>query len=177
MKNWKENRPLAAFILALAVLAGIFGVGGAKARGAANQVNAAYDEAIGGDLALRAAAARNIADVGANALGEDNASVKAVRAALALLEEADGPAAACSANAQLTASVGMLYEETRLVTGDEKGGVLQTQWSEFLSRGNIIDRSAAAYNEQARAAKKKLSGFPASLIAAVSGARVEEFSA
>lgn len=59
----------------------------------------------------------------------------------------------------------MLYEETRKVSGDDKGSVLQTQWSEFLSRGNIIDNSADAYNEQARAAQKKLSGFPASLIA------------
>ena len=54
---------------------------------------------------------------------------------------------------------------------------LQTQWSEFLSRGNIIDNSADAYNEQARAAQKKLSGFPASLIAGLTGVQAEEFSA
>ena len=59
----------------------------------------------------------------------------------------------------------------------DKGSVLQTQWSEFLSRGNIIDNSADAYNEQARAAQKKLSGFPASLIAGLTGAQAEEFSA
>jgi len=82
-----------------------------------------------------------------------------------------------AANAALTASVGMLYEETRKVSGDDKGSVLQTQWSEFLSRGNIIDNSADAYNEQARAAQKKLSGFPASLIAGLTGAQAEEFSA
>ena len=69
------------------------------------------------------------------------------------------------------------YEETRKVSGDDKGSVLQTQWSEFLSRGNIIDNSADAYNEQARAAQKKLSGFPASLIAGLTGAQAEEFSA
>ena len=82
-----------------------------------------------------------------------------------------------AANAALTASVGMLYEETRKVSGDDKGSVLQTQWSEFLSRGNIIDNSADAYNEQARAAQKKLSGFPASLIAGLTGVQAEEFSA
>jgi hypothetical protein len=46
-----------------------------------------------------------------------------------------------------------------------------------LSRGNIIDNSAPAYNEQARAAQKKLSGFPASLVSALAGAHVEQFSA
>ena len=43
--------------------------------------------------------------------------------------------------------------------------------------GYIIDNSADAYNEQARAAQKKLSGFPASLIAGLTGAQAEEFSA
>jgi len=176
-RNWKENRPLAFAALVLAVLVGIFVIGGAKARGVANTANRAYQDTIAGDLALRAAAAENIVEVAKAALGEDAASVQSAQKALARLNDADGPALAYQANTELTASIGMLYEETRLVTGDAKGSVLQTQWSEFLSRGNIIDRSAAAYNEQARTAKKKLSGFPASLVSALSGAHVEEFTA
>lgn len=176
-KNWKENRPLAYAVLVLTVLIGLFGVGGAKARGVANQVNDDYQDMIANDLSLRAAAAENIVTVSETALGRDAASVQAAQKALEQLESAKGPAHACAANADLTAAVGMLYEETRLVTGDEKGSVLQTQWSEFLSRGNIIDRSADAYNAQARAAKRKLSGFPASLVSALAGAHVEEFTA
>lgn len=177
MKNWKENRALAAAVLAAAVLLGVFGIGGMKVRGVANGVREAYAQQIAGDLTLRTAAAQNIAREGAAALGEDAPSVQAAYAALALMQDANGPGAAYTANAELTASVGMLYEEARKAVGDAKGSVLQTQWSEFLSRGNIIDNASATYNEQARAARKKISGFPASLLAALTGARVEEFSA
>ena len=176
MENWKENRRLAAIVLAAAVLLGVFGIGGIKARGVARAVQEAYAQSIAGDLALRAAAAQNIVSVGAAALGEDEPSVAAARRALEMLVAADGPARACEANTALTASVGMLYEEARKAIGDEKGSVLQTQWSEFLSRGDIIDRAAPAYNEQARAAQKKLSGFPASLVSALVRARAEQFS-
>ena len=177
MKNWKENRALASVVLAVTILAGTFGIGGAKLGGVARGVNEAYAQSIAGDLALRVAAAQNIIAEGETALGADTASVKTAKQAVAALEAADGPAQEYAANASLTASVGMLYEETRKVSGDDKGSVLQTQWSEFLSRGNIIDNSADAYNEQARAAQKKLSGFPASLIAGLTGAHAEEFSA
>lgn len=177
MANWKENRRLAAIVLAVAVLLGVFGIGGMKARGVARAAQEAYAQSIANDLALRAAAAQNIVEVGAAALGENAVSVQSARTALAALDDANGPAAAYMANAGLTASIGMLYEETRKAAGGEKGGVLQTQWSEFLSRGDIIDRAAPTYNEQARAAQKKLSGFPASLISALAGARVEQFSA
>lgn len=176
MENWKENRRLAAIVLAAAVLLGIFGIGGMKARGVARAVQETYAESIAGDLALRAAAAQNIVSVGGAALGESAPSVAAAQKALAMLEDADGPAEAYAANVQLTAAVGMLYEEARKAVGDEKGSVLQTQWSEFLSRGDIIDRAAPAYNEQARAAQKKLSGFPASLVSALARARAEQFS-
>lgn len=177
MKNWKENRALACVVLAAAILGGTFGIGGAKLSSAARSVNEAYAQNIAGDLALRAAAAQNIIAEGEAALGADAASVKTTKRAVEALEAAEGPAQEYAANAALTASVGMLYEETRKVSGDDKGSVLQTQWSEFLSRGNIIDNSADAYNEQARAAQKKLSGFPASLIAGLTGAQAEEFSA
>lgn len=177
MENWKENRKLAAIVLVVAVLLGVFGIGGMKARGVAHDLQDDYDDIIAGDLALRAAAAQNIVEVGAAALGENAASVQAARTALATLDDANGPGAAYMANAGLTASIGMLYEETRQVIGDEKGSVLQTQWSEFLSRGNIINRAAPTYNEQARAAQKKLSGFPASLVSTLVGARAEQFSA
>lgn len=163
MKNWKENRALACVVLAAAILGGTFGIGGAKLSSAARSVNEAY--------------AQNIIAEGEAALGADAASVKTAKRAVEALEAAEGPAQEYAANAALTASVGMLYEETRKVSGDDKGSVLQTQWSEFLSRGNIIDNSADAYNEQARAAQKKLSGFPASLIAGLTGAQAEEFSA
>ena len=177
MENWKENRRLAAIVLVVAVLLGVFGIGGMKARGVARDLQDDYADIIAGDLALRAAAAQSIVEVGASALGENAPSVEAARKALEMLEAADGPAGACRANAELTASIGMLYEETRKVIGDEKGSVLQTQWSEFLSRGDIIDRAAPTYNEQARAAQKKLSDFPASLVSALAGARAEQFSA
>lgn len=175
MKNWKENRRLAAVVLAAAVLLGVFGIGGAKARGVARSLQETYAEAIAGDLALRAAAAQNIVSVGEAALGENAVSVQAAHTALGLLESANGPAQAYQANVELTAAVGLLYEETRKAVGDDKGSVLQTQWSEFLSRGSIIDHAAPAYNEAARAAQKKLSGFPASLVAALAGADAELF--
>lgn len=177
MKNWKENRALAGVVLAVVVLAGTLGIGGLKLSGAVRGLDEAYAQNIAGDLALRAAAAQNIVAEGTSALGADAASVQSAQQALDALASADGPAQEYAANASLTASVGMLYEETRGVTGDDKGSVLQTQWSEFLSRGNIIDNAAAAYNAQARTVRKALSGFPASLIAGLFGLQAQEFSA
>ena len=70
-----------------------------------------------------------------------------------------------------------LDEEARTVLGDDKGGVLQTQYSEYLSRGNIIRQSSLPeYNEDARAAQKKLSGFPASLLAKLAGLSADVIS-
>lgn len=176
MKNWKENQALGAVVLALAVLAGTFGIGGAKLSSAVSKTTASYEETIAGDLALRAAAAENIAEVGEAALGADSESVALVRNALSELEKAQTPAEDFAADTGLTAAVGMLYEEVRKVTGDEKGSVLQTQWSEFLSRGNIIAHSAPEYNETARKTEKKLSGFPAGLIAGLTGLKAEPFA-
>lgn len=176
MKNWKENRALASAVLVLAVLVGTFGIGGAKLSAAASKTADFYEEKIAGDLAVRAAAAQNIASAGQTALGADSESVVRVNKALEALEKAENPAEDFAANTDLTAAVGMLYEEVRKVTGSDKGSVLQTQWSEFLSHGNIITNTASEYNEKVRETEKKLSGFPARMLAGLVGAQVQPFA-
>lgn len=176
MKSWKENQVLGAVVLAAAVLAGTFGIGGAKLSAAVSKTSDSYEEMIAGDLAQRAAAAQTIAEVGKAALGEESESVQLVYRALSALDQAQTPAQDFAADTGLTSAVGMLYEEVRKTTGEQKGSVLQTQWSEFLSRGNIIANTAAEYNEQARKTEKKLSGFPAGLIAKLAGLKAEPFA-
>ena len=93
------------------------------------------------------------------------------------LEAAEGPAQEYAANAALTTLSACCMRDAKGLTATIRAAC-STQWSEFLSRGNIIDNSADAYNEQQAALrKKKLSGFPASLIAGLTGVQAEEFSA
>ena len=107
----------------------------------------------------------------------DAMSLADVQEGLAAYEAADTLAGQYAAAAALSSDVSLLYEEARTVLGDDKGGVLQTQYSEYLSRGNIIRQSSLPeYNEDARAVQKKLSGFPASLLAKLAGLSADVIS-
>lgn len=170
--SWKENRRLATLVLVIAVLLSLFGIGGMKVRGVGDKARATYAETIGGCLSARIAAAENIL-AAAEGAGVDTARAQnAVKA----LRDADNPTEDYEANTVLTAEIGLVYEAARQVMDAQAGSLLQTQWSEFLSNGQIIQFSQEDYNSEARTAQKKLSGFPASLLATLTGARVYAFA-
>ena len=167
-KRFTERRGIAWIVFAAVVAASVFGIGIAKLSGVA----ASCEDTAGvlrDDLAMQMNAASAIASAAEQAV-PDAMSLADVQEGLAAYEAADTLAGQYAA-------VSLLYEEARTVLGDDKGGVLQTQYSEYLSRGNIIRQSSLPeYNEDARAVQKKLSGFPASLLAKLAGLSADVIS-
>ena len=166
-KRFTERRGIAWIVFAAVVAASVFGIGIAKLSGVA----ASCEDTAGvlrDDLAMQMAAEQAVPDA---------MSLADVQEGLAAYEAADTLAEQYAAASALSSDVSLLYEEARTVLGDDKGGVLQTQYSEYLSRGNIIRQSSLPeYNEDARAAQKKLSGFPASLLAKLAGLSADVIS-
>ena len=88
------------------------------------------------------------------------------RAALDGLNAAEGPAAQYQANARLASAVDALYQQlVPVAEKEDKADTLQTQWSEFLSRQDIIQHDG--YNEAAQAFNETLGGFPAVLLGGI----------
>ena len=171
-KRFSENRAAAWIVLCAVVLASVFAFGAWKLSAAASSCDAAAG-VLRDDLAMQMNAASAIATAAEQAV-PDAMALAGVKEGLAAYESADTLAEQYGAAAALSSDVSLLYEEARTVLGDDKGGVLQTQYSEYLSRATIIRQtSLPAYNERARAAAAKLSGFPASLIASAAGISVE----
>lgn len=173
------RRPAAARLIAAALaLVAVVGLGGAKLAAEAADTAALYETGVRGDgasiasdLDAAANAAANILTLADSLLGAEDALVTEARAALDGLNAAEGPAAQYAANARLASAVDALYQQ--LVPAAEAAGradALQTQWSEFLSRQDIIRHDG--YNEAARGFNETLGGFPAVVLGRVW--RIEE---
>lgn len=164
-----ENRKLAWVALALAVLLGVFGIGTGKLKGLGREAQQYYEKNIASDMTLRVNAARSIVEVGADALDSGDVALQSAQSALAAMEAAGNSEQTMAANTDLTSSIGMLYEAVRAEIGDQKGGVLQGQWSEFTSRQNIMNNSMEGYEASVQKAREAAKGFPASLLAKLAG--------
>lgn len=175
-KSLLENRPLASVVLVLAVIISIFGIGGGKLSSIGKKAEAYFAENIMGDITVREAAAGTFLDATKQSVGGTDA-YSAVEKAVAQLEKADGASEIYKANVQLTSAVELLYGEYCAKNGEPKtGSVEQEQLSELRSRDAIISHSTQEYNDLARDAEEKMSGFPASLIASVTGSKVTQFA-
>ncbi|MEG1153473.1 MAG: hypothetical protein RSD61_02970 [Ruthenibacterium sp.] len=175
--TWKENRKLAVLTLVFAVIFAVFGIGSFKVNRIGNKVEAQFAQNIAGDLTARIAAAEGIVAAGEATAG-DTAAYKAAVEAVQNIKAAKGAAALYEADVTLGNKIETLYENIHATDGKpEVGSALQTQLSEFRSRGNIISNEKEAYNDTARAAQKKLRGFPAGMLAALTGAKAEPFGA
>ena len=173
--TWKENRTVALAVLCGVILLSICGIGSMKTKQVGAKAAAYYAQNMANDYALRTQAAQSIVSVGEGVLDANDTALQTAQKAVQAAQKAQGPAQQASANNAMQAGVGLLYETLRSEMSGDKGGVLQTQWSEFLSRGNILANETQPYNALADAAKQKLDGFPASLLAKLAGAQVEHF--
>ena len=172
--KWTENRALACIVLTVAVLAGVVGIGGAKARSLAAEPAAWYADNMSADFAARESAAGSLIALARDA-GVDESIVEQANAALdASCEAADSPSARYAAGLKLKTAVELLYNALPAPERDNMGGPAQMAWSEFSSRTSILSHSVPEYNALVRAAQEKLSGFPASLLAG--GADLEEMA-
>ncbi|MEG1549816.1 MAG: hypothetical protein RR415_05970 [Ruthenibacterium sp.] len=175
--TWLENRKLAVTVLVFAVIFSVLGMGSMQVNRIGNKVQAQFADIIAGDLTARIAAAEGIVAAGEKTAG-DTAAYTAAQEAVKAIKAAEGPAAQYAASVALGNKIEALYENIHVVRGEpEIGSVLQMQLSEFRSRGNIMERQKGIYNETARAAQKKLRGFPAGIFAALTGTKAEPFGA
>lgn len=165
-----DNRILGAAVLAATVLLSVLGIGGAKLNSAAHAPVTYYEQSMSADFIARENAADTLLELAAQA-GVDTA---AADDALQTSRAAAAPAQKYEAGLNLATQVGLVYNSLPAQQRDEVGSTAQMLWSEFTSRTNILNRSVPEYNQLAREAAEKASGFPANLIAALCGIHVEE---
>lgn len=170
-RNWKENQMLASLVLIAAVLISVFGIGGIKVKSVGAKANAAFDAMIAGEITARISAAENIVAAVKYADAAD------AKAAIAAVKAARTPSEIYAANTALNAKIDALYEFEHAQASVEVGGALQTQLSEFRSRGERISIAAETYNKLAHSEREKISGFPGELLARMTGSTVELFGA
>ena len=171
-----ENRALGVTALCCAILVGVLGIGCAKVRAVAQAPADYYRTSMSADFAAREAAAGSLL-----ALAEGNVDDSLLQSAQAALDEscaaADDPAARYAAGLSLKTAVELLYNAMPADERDGQGSPAQMAWSEFTSRTAILSHAVPEYNELARTAAQKLSGFPAQLLADLAGAHTEEMTA
>lgn len=179
-----KKRPVAAAVLAAAILVSVFGIGGAKLAARHERVAAifhqtdytteaaAYGVGIQTDFDAQVDAAANLARLCAGFMGEDDPAVAAVSDAVALWN-AGFEAYGCDAgvqyelNSRLRAAVEGLYPAALAAAG-EKASQVEMLYAEFTSRQDLINREAATnYNPAAQEYNQLAAGFPASLQAAL----------
>lgn len=178
-----KKRPAAALALVVLALVSVLGIGGAKLNTKYNQVRAIYSasnehgQSMENDLSLRADAAANLIRLCGQVLGEDAPSVQAAQQALDdwNATDADHPADQFAANTALGSAVDIMYNE--VVDAGKSTGSIEAQHTEFLSRQDIILRTAGnEYNPAAEEYNKTLSAFPANVVGALWGiGEVEAF--
>ncbi|WP_294448966.1 hypothetical protein [uncultured Gemmiger sp.] len=178
-----KKRPAAALALVVLALVSVLGIGGAKLNTKYNQVRAIYSasnehgQSMENDLSLRADAAANLIRLCGQVLGEDAPSVQAAQQALDdwNATDADHPADQFAANTALGSAVDIMYNE--VVDAGKSTGSIEAQHTEFLSRQDIILRTAGNdYNPAAEEYNKTLSAFPANVVGALWGiGEVEAF--
>ena len=171
--TWKENRPLAWLMLALAVAAGVFGIGVWKVRGVADVALDYYRQNMQADFTARETAAQTILGIAEAELGADDAKVQTAAAALAESQAAATPAEKYTAGTKLETAVGIVYNALPQAARDPQKSAAQLAWSEFVSRTDILSHSMEQYNTYAQAAEKTLKGFPASLLAKLAGVEIQ----
>ena len=151
------------------MLAAVVGLGGGKLAAKAADVAALYEKgtpiaggaaviSIPEELTARAQAAAGIVGMGKTLLGMTDPLVTSAAEALDALYDAEGPAEQYAANTQLAAAIDSLYQQLKPIADEsDRGQTLQTQWSEFLSRQDILSQSS--YNEEAQAVQQNAEFF------------------
>lgn len=168
-----QKRGTALAVLAVLILASVFGIGGVKLRAAREAAANVYYERMEGELDARASVGQNLLTLAEKLPGGEGLAGKAeVEAALSQREllQQEGPAAKSLADLTLEKAVNQLGEamaEPAEAAG--KTDMLNRQLAEFESHGRVFGSELEAYNEQAEACNKRLHSFPAMLIRLIWG--------
>lgn len=174
-RKWTENRALAALVLVAAVLLGVVGLGCVKVKNLAAGPLEYYETNMAADFAARESAAQSLLTLAQGQV--EDSLVQQAQTALDQSRAAETPADRYAAGLSLKTAVELVYNALPADERDGQGSPAQMAWSEFTSRTAILSHMVPEYNEQARAASQRLSGFPASLWATLAGAQAKEMVA
>lgn len=165
-----RQRSTATLVLVVAVLAGVFGVGGAKLKGYETKVEQSFSTgmySISADLDARLDAAANLVSMANRVSGADAQSIEAVNKAIATVNAAETPAQKAEADRALAVLVDALYDQAKPLADSATADLLAGQLAEFNSRGTIINNND--YNFDAEIFNDDATAFPANLIGLVWG--------
>ena len=174
--KWHENRPLAWVALALCALVSVFGLGGMSLARARGQALAVFDDGTAAGQEGRhcmdayldgAAECAQIMAAEAVRLKGDTAASDAVAAQAAILgSDSAGLSARAAAYAALNTEVDRLYNETYT---DDKAAFapFKLAYDDFWGDDDLIRHDA--YPALARSYNARISGFPARMVASVTG--------
>lgn len=174
-----KKRPTALAVLAVAVLASVFGIGGAQLKGQWNKTSEIYTSQIDKygngiqqDFSAQADAAANLIRAAAAVVGESDTDLQAAQTALENWNEAADRKNASeqyTLNQQLYSAIDALYTAAADEADSKAKGQLTDLYDSFVSTQMILDRETAAYNKEADAYLDLASGFPGGLQAALWG--------
>lgn len=169
-----RRRPVAAFVLAVCMLLSVFGIGGARLKGQHDALlrefaaTNSYNQGIQNDFVAQTDAAASYIRIAENQLGAGHDAVQAAQQALDnwnAQHNAREPGLEYALNQALYHALTELHQVANGREDDRLAGLYAT----FTSAQATIDRAGAAWNDQARAYNKTVSGFPAGLVAGVWG--------
>ncbi|MFR5071626.1 MAG: LemA family protein [Bianqueaceae bacterium] len=170
-----QNRKIAWALAALMMVASIFGLGGMKLGSARQKVVTAFFTGRDGfspydDLINRREYAYNLLHIAEDASLQDTSSYTAAHAAWQQLDSAKTPEDYYEANIALQTAIDALYSElSSLESLDEKAEVMAAkQYSDFCGRMSNLQYDDY-YNELAMKYNQSCKGFPAGLIASITG--------
>ncbi len=174
MHIW-QKRQFAWSITIVMILVAVFGLGGSKLAGQAEQARQVFYLGVNGDglsinhdLDRRAEAATNLATVASRYLAASDSLLTDLQAAREQLQQAEDAAAKYAANQQLGQAALAVYDALAgYELSDQDQRYRQSLMDELESANAIIGHDG--YNAQAAACNALLSGFPAGLLARVCG--------
>ena len=164
-----KKRPVAALVLAALALVSVLGIGGARLQGEYRRTAALYSAAQDEYAQLDAAA--SLIRVAGNVLGQDNADVQTAQAALDAwnADTTARPDVQYGLNTTLSGAVELLYASAADAADPQARGQLDDLHDSFTSAQAVIQRAAAAYNEEAAAYNAVTESFPANVLAGLWG--------
>lgn len=161
-KRWTENFALGGAALAVALCAGVFGIGGVKASTLAAKPTAYYEQSMASDFTARETAAQTIVTL-AESSGGDAALIAQAKTGIEQSRAAQTPAEKYRAGNAMKLAVELLYQSLPESERDAKGSAAQMAWSEFTSRTSILSHSIPEYNALVQQAQSAAADFPGRL--------------
>ena len=176
-----KKRGTASAVLVALALVSVFGIGGAKLKGAYNDTTAiytaadAYGHGIQSDFDAQADAAANLIKEAGYLDGVSGTVLHDAEDALSAWNATpDTPAAQYTANRTLYSAVDALYNEADRKADAAADARLTAQYNTFTSAQATIDRAANEYNLSVEDYEKSVSQFPVNLISGLWGVRSPE---